>query len=66
MREARYRDEYELEIKRNVLYDCGDILYVQKPVYNADPTLVPCRLLEQKKSLTQAKHSVKLRKVPVD
>ena len=63
--EAEERDEFELEIKRNILWECGDILELEKPMFGSDNTNthLPCRLLENKKSLTKVRQSVKLRKL---
>ena len=63
--ETEERDEFELEIKRNVLLECGDILELEKPVFGSDTATahLPCRLLENKKSLTKVRQSVKLRKL---
>ncbi len=66
--ETEKRDEFELEIKRNILFECGDILELEKPVFGSDTTNahLPCRLLENKKSLTKVRQSVKLRKLNFD
>ncbi len=63
--EAEERDEFELEIKRNILWECGDILELEKPMFGSDNTNthLPCRLLENKKNLTKVRQSVKLRKL---
>lgn len=57
-----------MEIKRNVLMECGDILELEKPVFGSDTAkaYLPCRLLENKKSLTKVRQSVKLRKLNFD
>ena len=34
--ETEARDEFELEIKRNILFECGDILELEKPVFGSD------------------------------
>ncbi len=66
--ETEERDEFELEIKRNVLLECGDILELEKPVFGSDTTkaYLPCRLLENKKSLTKVRQSVKMRKLSLN
>ena len=63
--ETEARDEFELEIKRNILFECGDILELEKPVFGSDANTsrLPCRLLENKKSLTKVRQSVKIRKL---
>ena len=62
--EADKRDEFELEIKRNILLECGDILELEKPVFGSEHySKIPCRLLENKKSLTKVRQSVKIRKL---
>ena len=63
--ETEKRDEFELEIKRNILLECGDILELEKPVFGSDTTNahLPCRLLENKKSLTKVRQNVKMRKL---
>ena len=63
--ETEERDEFELEIKRNILLECGDILELEKPVFGSDANTahLSCRLLENKKSLTRVRQSVKMRKL---
>ena len=65
--ETEARDEFELEIKRNVLLECGDVLELEKPVFGSEKySYIPCRLWENKKSLTKVRQSVKLRKLNFD
>ena len=53
-----------MEIKRNVLMECGDVLELEKPVFGSEQySKIPCRLLEDKKSLTKVRQNVKLRKL---
>lgn len=53
-----------MEIKRNVLLECGDVLELEKPVFGSEQySKIPCRLLEDKKSLTKVRQSVKMRKL---
>ena len=63
--ETEERDEFELEIKRNILLECGDVLELEKPVFGSDANTahLPCRLLENKKSLTKVRQNVKMRKL---
>ena len=62
--ETEKQEEFELEIKRNVLLETGDILELEKPVFGSEQySKIPCRLLENKKSLTKVRQSVKLRKL---
>lgn len=62
--ETEKQEEFELEIKRNVLLECGDILELEKPVFGSEQySKIPCRLLEDKKSLTKVRQSVKMRKL---
>lgn len=62
--EAGERDEFELEVKRNMLWECGDVLLLEKKVFGSETvTLIPCRVLENKKSLTKVRQNLKLRKL---
>ena len=62
--ETEKQEEFELEIKRNVLLECGDVLELEKPVFGSEQrSKIPCRLWENKKSLTKVRQSVKLRKL---
>lgn len=62
--ETEERDEFELEIKRNVLLECGDVLELEKPVFGSETiSKIPCRLWENKKSLTKVRQNVKMRKL---
>lgn len=62
--ETEKQEEFELEIKRNVLLECGDVLELEKPVFGSETiSKIPCRLWENKKSLTKVRQSVKLRKL---
>lgn len=62
--ETEERDEFELEIKRNVLLECGDVLELEKPIFGSEQySKIPCRLWENKKSLTKVRQNVKLRKL---
>ena len=62
--ETKERDEFELEIKRNVLLECGDVLELEKPVFGSETiSKIPCRLWENKKSLTKVRQNVKMRKL---
>ena len=62
--ETEKQEEFELEIKRNVLMECGDVLELEKPVFGSETiSKIPCRLWENKKSLTKVRQSVKLRKL---
>lgn len=62
--ETEERDEFELEIKRNILLECGDVLELEKPVFGSEQySKIPCRLWENKKSLTKVRQSVKMRKL---
>ena len=65
--ETEKQEEFELEIKRNVLLECGDVLELEKPVFGSEKySYIPCRLWENKKSLTKVRQSVKLRKLNFD
>lgn len=62
--ETEKQEEFELEIKRNVLMECGDVLELEKPVFGSETiSKIPCRLWENKKSLTKVRQSIKLRKL---
>lgn len=65
--ETLLRDEFEIEVKRNMLWECGDVLELEKPIWGSDGTAkVPCRLIEDKKSLTSVRQKLKLRKISLD
>ena len=62
--ETEKQEEFELEIKRNVLLECGDVLELEKPVFGSETiSKIPCRLWENKKSLTKVRQNVKMRKL---
>jgi hypothetical protein len=51
------RDEFEIEIKRNMLFECGDIIELEKPLWDGNSIVnIPCRVLENKKSLTKVRN----------
>lgn len=52
--ETEERDEFEIEIKRNMLLECGDIVELEKPTWDGGSIVnLPCRVLESKKNLTK-------------
>ena len=47
-----------------MLWECGDVLLLEKKVFGSETvTLIPCRVLENKKSLTKVRQNLKLRKL---
>lgn len=65
--ETLHRDEFELEIKRNMLFECGDIVELEKPLWGEEGVAkIPCRILENKKSLTKVRQKVRLRKITLN